>query len=103
MKFALKKLPPAIADEFEAACWYDEQQPGLGHRFVDAVDSAVQSLSCNALIHRVRYADVRRVAVPGFPKYGVFYYLKAEEVRIISIFHGARDSRELHERRKLLG
>ena len=103
MKFALKKLPTAEAEEIEAACWYDEQQTGLGDRFLDAVDSAIQSLSRNAFLHRVRYADVRRVGVPGFPKYGVFYYVKGEEVRIISVFHGARDPRALEGRRKQLG
>jgi plasmid stabilization system protein ParE len=103
MKFALKKLPPAEAEEIEAACWYDEQQAGLGDRFLDAVDAAIRSLSHNALIHRVRYADVRRVGVPGFPNYGVFYYVKSGEVRIISVFHGSRDPRWLHERRKQLG
>lgn len=103
MNFALKKLPPAEVDELAAACWYEDRQSGLGHRFLDAVESAVQALAKNALIHRVRYADVRRVAAPGFPQYGVFYYVAGEEVRIISIFHGARDTRELFERRQQTG
>lgn len=100
MKFVLKKLRLAEADEFEAACWYEEQQPGLGSRFIDAVDSTVRSLAENALLYFIRFADVRRVAVIGFPKYGVFYYVKENEARIISIFHGSRDPGWLRKRRR---
>lgn len=102
MKFALKKLSPAEGDELEAACWYDEQQASLGSRFIDAVETAVRSLAQNALLHSIRFADVRRVAVPGFRQYGVFYYVKEEEVRIISIFHGSRNPAWLRERRRSL-
>src|SRR5256885_396735 len=103
MRFVLKKLPPAEADLLQAACWHDEQERDLGSRFIDTVELAVRSLAENALLYRIRFADVRRMPVPNFPKYGVFYYLEGDEVRIISIFHGSRHPRWLRQRRRQSG
>jgi hypothetical protein len=41
----------------EAALWYDAQAPGLGAEFMEEVNSAVQRLSDNPEIHRIRFAE----------------------------------------------
>jgi plasmid stabilization system protein ParE len=99
MKFALKKLPPAEVEQFTAARWYDEHEPGLGDRFLDAVEAAIQSLAKTPQIHRIRFGDVRRIAVKKFSFYGVYFVIRDKEVWVISIFHGRRDPRWLRERR----
>ena len=63
MKFAVKKLRPAEEDALEAALWYDEREPGLGDDFLDEVDAAVRRLEQDALIHSLRFSDVRRAPV----------------------------------------
>ena len=73
MTFVLKKLRPAEEDALEAALWYDEREAGLGDDFLDEVEAAVLALSRNAMIHRVRFADVRRAPVRRFRFYGVYY------------------------------
>ncbi|MBI2925586.1 MAG: type II toxin-antitoxin system RelE/ParE family toxin [Verrucomicrobia bacterium] len=103
MKFELRKLRPTEQDELEAAVWYDEKEPGLGDQFLDAVEATVDSLADNALLYRIRFGDVRRVAVKGFPDYGVFYIAQGQVVKIIGISHGARHPRRLLERRRQIG
>lgn len=41
------------------------------------------------------YARLRR-----FRKYGIFYVIRENEVRLIAIHHGARDPRWLQDRKK---
>jgi hypothetical protein len=62
MSFVVKKLPLAEQDALEAAIWYEERQPGLGDEFLTEIDRAVRTLSEAALLYRIRFADVRRVA-----------------------------------------
>src|SRR5437867_4838973 len=69
MSFVVKKLPPAEQDALEAAIWYEEREPGLGEEFLSEVDRAVRALGETALLHRIRFADVRRAPIHGFKFY----------------------------------
>ncbi len=100
MSFVIKKLPPAEQDALEAAIWYEERQPGLGDGFLTEVDRAVRVLGETALLHRVRFADVRRAPVHRFKFYGVYYIVQEQEVWILAIFHSRRHPRRLEERRE---
>lgn len=97
MSFVVKRLPEAEADVLESAAWYDEQQPGLGDRFLDELDEAVASLSRDAMAFRVRFRDVRRVNLSTFP-YGVFYRVNGEVVEVLAVLHGARHPRVARRR-----
>ncbi len=103
MSFVVKKLRPAEHDALEAAVWYDEQEAGLGDEFLNEVEAAVQTLSRDAMIHRVRFGDVRRASVQRFRFYGVYYVVQGQEVWVIAIEHGRRHSRHLHKRLRQVG
>ncbi len=96
----VKKLALAEADIIHAAEWYDEQEPGLGERFVLAADSTIGSLATDALLYRVRFADVRRVGVRRFWKHGVFYVIRESDVVVFSVFHGSRNPKWLRGMRQ---
>jgi plasmid stabilization system protein ParE len=100
MSFVVRKLPAAERDALEAAIWYEERQPGLGDDFLNEVDRTVQMLGESALLHRIRFADVRRAPIYRFKFYGVYYTVRDEEVWILAIFHGRRHPRQLQERRR---
>lgn len=100
MSFAVRKLPLVEQDALEAAIWYDERQPGLGDEFLNEVDRAVEALSESPLLHRIRFADVRRAPVHRFKFYGIYYTVHEREVLILAIFHGRRHPRRLQKRRK---
>jgi hypothetical protein len=58
------------------------------------------ALGETALLHRVRFADVRRSPVHRFNFYGVYYTVHEQEVWTLAIFHGQRHPRRLEDRRK---
>jgi hypothetical protein len=64
---ALKKLPVVEADMADAAEWYETHRPGLGQRFVFAVQSADKLLLANPFRYSVRFADVRRLNLAVSP------------------------------------
>lgn len=103
MKFVVKKLRPAEEDALEAALWYDDREAGLGDDFLDEVDLAVGALSRDALIHRVRFAEIRRAPIHRFKFYGLYYLVREQEVWIIAIEHGRRHPRHLQQRLKRIG
>lgn len=103
MSFVVKKPRLVEADQLAAAAWYDNQQPGLGDGFLDESEAVITSLFANALLYAVRFEDVRCVRLRHFNKYGVFYVIRGDEVRLLAIHHGARDLHWLQERRKKLG
>jgi plasmid stabilization system protein ParE len=51
----------------------------------------------------MRFADVRRAAVPRFRFYGIYYMVRDNEVWILAIFHGRRHPRVLQERAEQVG
>ena len=99
MSFIVRKLPLAEQDALDAAIWYEERRPGLGEEFLNEVDRAVRALSDSALLHRIRFADVRRAPIHRFKFYGVYYIVREQEVWILAIFHGRRHPRWLQRRR----
>ena len=99
MSFVVKKLPFAEEDALEAAIWYEERQLGLGDEFLNEVNQAVRALSESALLHRIRFADVRRAPIRRFKFYGVYYIVHEQEVWMLAIFHGRRHPRRLPQRR----
>ena len=100
MSFVVKKLPPAEQDALDAAIWYEKRQPGLGDEFLTEVDRAVRALGEIALLHRIRFADVRRAPIHRFKFYGVYYIVHEQEVWILAIFHGRRHPRGLAAQRE---
>ena len=51
----------------EAYRWYKNQERGLGRRFNEELQAVLQRLPDCALLHAVRFDDVRRVNLPSFP------------------------------------
>ena len=87
VNWILRNLKPA-REEFAAAVrWYEEQRPGLGGEFFDAVVHATSLIQAQPEIgtlspdHRTR-----RVLVERFPCQ-VVYRLAADEIVIVAIAH----------------
>jgi toxin ParE1/3/4 len=98
---ALKKLPATEADVAEAAERYEALRPGLGQRFVSAVQSADKVLLANPLHYSVRFADARRFNLADFP-YAIFFFLHDDMIVVLAVLHTRRDTRAILERRRRL-
>jgi len=53
-----------VRDLSEAARWYDERRPGLGLRFLDALEETLARIEDNPLLFRILYRDFRRALLP---------------------------------------
>lgn len=73
--------PLAQADIEAAAAWYEEQQTGLGSRFVDAVDHVLTRIRKTPLQFPDISISVRRALLHTFPY--AFYFRTTEESVVI--------------------
>ena len=87
MTLTLRNLK-AAREEFAAAIrWYEEQRPGLGGEFFDAVVHATSLIQAQPEIGMPSPdRRTRRVLVQRFP-YQVVYRLSVDEIVIVAIAH----------------
>ena len=74
----------------EAKQWYDARQPGLGKRFVEAVEQKLKLIEQNPTLYRIAHRDTREAIVDGWP-YVIYYRIETSRIVIIAVFHGRRD------------
>ncbi|MBI3493585.1 MAG: type II toxin-antitoxin system RelE/ParE family toxin [Acidobacteria bacterium] len=85
----------ASAELEHAALWYEEERPGLGADFLDAVDATLDRIAkWPDAAPRVRGlpADVpaRQAPVSGFP-YHIAYLVMPNAIRILAFAHDNRE------------
>jgi plasmid stabilization system protein ParE len=80
----------AESDMAQALDWYDAQQPGLGRRFVNAVNECFEQIAAVPLAHGVVEEDVRTASVAVFP-YKVYYRVVGNEIAVVAVLHASRN------------
>ncbi|MDQ6526815.1 type II toxin-antitoxin system RelE/ParE family toxin [Nocardioides sp. LHD-245] len=90
MRIRLSAL--AVADIEEAVGHYDEQTPGLGTEFLEAIDRVVERLEMfpDGAPPVDGFPGVRRARVRRFP-YGMFYTVASNDVVVLRVLHARRD------------
>jgi plasmid stabilization system protein ParE len=90
---------PQADQEVQAARqWYDEQRPGLGIRFAEAIDEAVERIAANPLAFPAVHGETRRAVVRRFP-YGIYFRVLVNEIIVTAVMHGRRHPRRWQARR----
>lgn len=80
-------------DVDSAYAWYEEQQMGLGERFLLAIADVVSKIQAHPRrFGRVR-GDVRAGLARDFP-FVIYYRLEETRIVIIAVLHGRRDPQE---------
>jgi plasmid stabilization system protein ParE len=69
-----------------AATYYNEQQPGLGFRFVSAVEGTISRVQRAPYLHRALEDDLRKIRVRKFP-YAVIYRTREQQIEVIAVMH----------------
>ncbi|MHB8051113.1 MAG: type II toxin-antitoxin system RelE/ParE family toxin [Coriobacteriia bacterium] len=82
-------LTAAVADVAEARDWYEIQRPGLGDEFIDAVDSAVDSVCDFPAAHPAVYRGSRRFLLARFP-YCLYYRVDDAGIIVVACLHAVR-------------
>jgi plasmid stabilization system protein ParE len=77
--------------------WYEEQRPGLGHEFREAVDTVIARIADNPLAYPDRYRGARRALLRRFP-YVLWYRVLENLVVVLACVHGKRNPRAIRAR-----
>ena len=94
MSLSVRFSAEAASELDAAAAWYDDQRPGLGATFIDAVESVIAKLadwpgSATPVAGVPPDLDVRRAPVARFP-YHVAYLVVDDHLRVLAVAHDHR-------------
>ena len=78
--------PLAEADLEQAANWYDEEQAGLGSRFLSDVDQVFERIRERPQQFPAVSGDIRRALLHTFP-YAVYFRETDETIRVLAVLH----------------
>lgn len=92
MTLEVRLRPEAEQDLSEAAAWYEEQLPGLGHQFLDRVLQTFSAISESPLMYPVVHRNTRRALIHRFP-FGVYYRVEDAAIVVVAVMHGSRHPR----------
>jgi toxin ParE1/3/4 len=92
----LRILSVAQAEIDRAAIWYEAQREGLGLRFLDRIDDAIDSIGLNPIGYAKVFGENRRCNVGRFP-YTLWFKVEHDAV-IVGCLHAKRDIRLAKER-----
>ena len=81
--------PRAEKEFLLSAKYYEEQESGLGHRFMLAVEVALKTVSARPQIHREILGGCRKCRVVRFP-YALIFRERNDDVEIIALMHMKR-------------
>lgn len=82
---------PAVHREVaDAYHWYEQQRAGLGTALLDELERVYAAILGNPARYGFAEADIREGLLTRFP-YAVYYRVLADRIRVLSVFHTARD------------
>jgi plasmid stabilization system protein ParE len=89
--------PQAEQEVLLARRWYEEQRPGLGVQFANAIDDTIERTSSNAPAFPFVHGETRRAVVRRFP-YGIYFRTLTDDIVITAVMHGRRHPRRWQSR-----
>ena len=78
--------PLAEVDLEQAVNWYDEEQAGLGSRFLSDVDQVFERIREKPHQFPAVSGDIRRALLHTFP-YAVYFRETDETIRVLAVLH----------------
>ncbi len=86
----------------EAVDWYEARETGVGWRFDDELQAFLQTLARDPECFRLATSLTRKAKMPKPWPYSVYFTVNRQqrEVKVLAIWHGARNPAELRRRLK---
>jgi len=90
----VRVLEAATAEATEAAAWYENEQPGLGSQFWDAIEAALDLIEegivpLSPIPGEAGRAGLRRLVLKRFP-FSIVSHVVDNEIIIIAFAHHSR-------------
>lgn len=92
MRFRLEITDDAHNDIQNATEWYEEQQKGLGKRFMISVKDCVKLIAKKPLAFAVIFLQIRKANTQKFP-YSLYYIVEKNVISIFAVIHNSRDAK----------
>ena len=93
----LRFTPQADEDVIRAALWYEKEREGLGIRFLERVEEAVDRIKAAPLGHQKVLKEARKCEIERFP-YALWYSVEPDGNVVIGCLHGKRNRALVRER-----
>lgn len=77
--------------------WYENEQPGLGHEFLDELRGTYGRIAEGPLKYVELRSGIRRALLRRFP-YAVYFAVEATVVVVLAVLHAHRDPAEWQRR-----
>ncbi len=97
MSYEIRLREEAEIDLAEASTWYQHQQEGLAHEFLDEVLSLLKSVQDRPLSYPVIHRELRRAIINRFP-FCIFFRVEPDTIIIFAIMHATRNPARWQER-----
>jgi plasmid stabilization system protein ParE len=101
MSFRVVHDSKATLEFQEAVAWYESQREGLGVQFVLEIDRVIEAIAIQPYRFSKAGRKGRRAQMVGWP-YTIYFAVNEphSEVKVIAVWHGARNPAELSRRLK---
>jgi toxin ParE1/3/4 len=90
MSIRVRLQRAAQAEYDEAVDWYESRRPGLGLRFLAALQKIIEDIGEDPLRYPEVEPGIREALLSGWP-YCVYYQVRSDHVMVIAVFHASRD------------
>jgi plasmid stabilization system protein ParE len=90
MRYTLTAV--ARRDVEEVYRWYRDIEAPLGYEFLAELRDTIHMIMQRRNLFPEVEPRVRRAICPNFP-YKIFYSIRTDEIRILSVYHHSRDPR----------
>ncbi|MED5374362.1 MAG: type II toxin-antitoxin system RelE/ParE family toxin [Myxococcota bacterium] len=85
------RFRPEAEDEYlHAVSWYEEQREGLGHEFIQAVESTLDFIEENPEMYPVIRGELRRALLRRFP-FALLYRVREQDIIVAGVVHLRRN------------
>ena len=97
MTFEVRLRREAEQDLADAAAWYEEQRQGLGHEFLDEVQTTLATIAETPLMYPNVHRNTRRAVIHRFP-FGIYFLVESTAIVVVAIMHGSRNPHQWKNR-----
>lgn len=87
----------AEADMLEAFAWYENEQVGLGDRFLQCAEECMERVAERPDSFKIVKAKVRVAEVRWFP-YRLYFVAEEHRILVIACIHSSRSMRHVRSR-----
>lgn len=88
-RLALDVRQAALDEAATISAWYEEQQPGLGNRFLLALDACFDDLMSSPF-RQMRKEPFRYASIKDFPHYRVVFAIDRDVITVYQVRHTSR-------------